>query len=103
MTLAELFISGSLVILGPTEYPNAIAQVEFRNQNTNSNYDQRDYALSNDEVDLIVTFDYNVDKSGQDSVLVTPPIGWTCLPLDCRLTLMEGYSDFIYLFPWEGM
>ena len=102
MNIAELVIGMSQIILGPTDYPGATAQVQFFNTQTNGPQDNLPHTISNDDIDIGVLFTFNADAGGQDRITVTPPPGWTCKPADCTLTVMEGYDKVLYLFEWVG-
>lgn len=108
MDIVTLMIAGSMVIMGPVEIPetapeNAVAQIIFENTSTNSELDNKEHLLSLEGFDVFVRFHFNSGVGGADSIIVTPPIGWTCDPVDCRLELLEGYSGIMFLMPWEGM
>lgn len=102
MTPATIAIMGSLVTLGPAE-PPADARVTFFNHESNSEADERDYPMHWDGIDITARFNFNVDAYGADQVVITPPLGWTCEPVDCTATVLEGFTAEIQLFAWKGM
>jgi len=77
--------------------------VEFHNYATNGPQDNLPYTLGNDYLDIGVLFTFNSGPGGEDMITVTPPPGWTCELVDCRLQAMEGYDKVLYLFEWVGM
>lgn len=100
-----LEITGSFVTIAPVPYEQhatAEAIVTFDNNESNSTLDNKEYFLTLNDLVVPFTFTFNSDAAGADSITVTPPDGMICVP-SCTITLLEGYSDHIFLIPYQGM
>jgi hypothetical protein len=89
-------ISGSTVTLQPTTKPGALAEVEFRNDPTNSHKDNGIYFLDLNGLQIDAKFTWNVEGD-KDRIDLTTPENIICSP-DCSLTLSENDSGKIWLY-----
>ena len=97
-----LTISGSTVTLEPSADPAAIADVVFVNDLSNDGSDTGDYILSQDGLQIGVAFVWNANFIGADQIIVTPPVGMTCRPVNCSVTVIEGTTGRVTLLPYQG-
>ena len=97
-----LDISGSTVTLEPSADPQAFADVVFHNQLSNGPRDTGEYTLSQDGITIGVAFTWDRNFVGMDQIVVTPPAGMTCIPVDCTATVVEGQTGRVTLLPWQG-
>lgn len=104
LTLALLLdLSGTIIELRPSETPRAEAEVVMRNLPLNGPHDNGVYTLSLGELVVGVEFVWEFGPEGEDGLLVIPPDGMICEPLDCIMSPAEGFEGKVTLFPWEGM
>ena len=97
-----LTISGSSVTLEPSVDPAAFADVVFVNDLSNGASDTGDYILSQDGLTIGVAFTWDANFIGADQIIVTPPLGMTCQPVTCSVTVIEGMIGRVTLLPYEG-
>jgi hypothetical protein len=97
-----LDISGSTVTLEPSANPAAFADVVFVNNLSNDPGDDGAYTLAQDGFVVGVEFTWDANFIGMDRVVVTPPVGMTCLPADCTMVVIEGQVGRVTLFPYQG-
>jgi hypothetical protein len=95
-------LSGSTITLQHTQRPGAEAEVHFDNLMRNGMQDEIGFDLTLNGLSVMVHFDWNV-TGDDDAILVTPPEGYTCEPVDCKLTLSEGDKGTLWLFSIEGV
>lgn len=84
----------SWVEIRETDEPGADAEVEFMNRDVNGPYDNGDYVLEWGGLQTMFHFEWQ--GNGPDSVYLTPPIGYVCVPT-CDLTIPEKTSIVVYL------
>ena len=99
---AEIIISGTSIILQPSDVPGAIAEVVMNNVSLNGPDDNGDYALAIDGLAVSVAFVWDAGEGGQDQITVTPPDGVLCQPSTCVLQLDEGADGRVILFEFVG-
>lgn len=100
---ALLDISGTHVTLGPTDHSFAYAEVWLHNEASNSASDEATHVMLYDGLSVSVTFDWERGLYGEDAIIVTPPDGYVCEPINCEAIVMETFSGVIYLVPFMGM
>lgn len=98
-----LDLSGSLIVMQDTTNPLADAEIVFENVDRNGAHENGEYVVEHDGKSAIVEFRWNYDGFGEDAILVTPPDGMICDPIDCILSVPEGTTRTLYLIPWAGM
>ena len=92
------YIEPSSVVIRPTNRPGAVAEIEFHNVDINGPDDTGDTeTITFGGISAEVTFGFNVDAAGADSITVEPPDGVVCVP-SCTATIMERTSATIYLY-----
>ena len=96
-------ISGTIVTLGPSDAPGAVAEVVMQNVAVNDGRDAGRYDLARPGLAVAVDFQWQVDAAGADAVTVLPPDGLVCLPADCRAVVLEGFSGTVTLYDLEGV
>lgn len=101
LTLA-LSISGTIIDIAPTDQNGAVAVVTIDNAMTNGPEDDGTYTIPFDGLTVGIQFTWDSGPWGQDQVTVTPPDGFTCLPVDCIALVGEGQIGRILLIPWVG-
>jgi hypothetical protein len=79
-----------------------VAEVQFDNRPQNGQLDEIDFDLTLNGLSVVVAFDWNV-VADDDAIMVTPPEGYTCDPVDCTLTLSEGARGTLWLFSVEAV
>lgn len=97
-----LTIAGSTVTLEPSVDPAAFADVVFVNDMSNGESDTGDYILSQDGLQIGVAFTWDANFIGADRIVVTPPLGMTCQPVTCSVTVIEGMIGRVTLLPYQG-
>lgn len=97
-----LDISGSTVTLEPSADPAAFADVVFVNDLSNGPTDTGSYTLVQDGITVDVAFTWDANFIGMDQVVITPPLGMTCLPVECMVTVIEGQTGRVTLFWYQG-
>lgn len=100
---ALLDVSGTTITLGPTDHPQAVAEVIIRNAMTNGPWDTREYTMTHDGLTIGLAFVWEAGPFGADQITVTPPDGFICDPLDCTATVDELFSGVVYILPFQGM
>jgi hypothetical protein len=85
-----LDLSGTIITLQPSPDPAAVAEVVMDNVDLNDSRDNGTYPLSMPGLTVEVEFIWQHDASGDDAVVVLPPDGITCLPVDCTAVVPEG-------------
>lgn len=98
----SLDISGSTVTLEPSADPDAFADVVFVNDMSNGPDDTGAYTLSQDGLAIETRFTWDANFIGADQIIVTPPLGFTCKPVSCAVTVIEGQTGRITLMPYNG-
>lgn len=98
----SLDISGSTVTLEPSADPAAFADVVFVNDLSNGPTDTGTYTLVQDGITVGVAFTWDANFIGMDQVVITPPLGITCLPVECMVTVIEGQTGRVTLFWYQG-
>ena len=96
-----LSISGTIVDLQPAEAP-AVAVVTMANVSLNGPLDDAIYPLAMPGLIIEVRFTWEHDETGADSLLVMPPDGMICDPLDCLMVVQEGQHGRVLLIEWIG-
>ncbi len=95
---------GTSVTLSPSAEPGVLAVVTMENRHVNDGADTGSYPLVMEDLAVEVRFIWDADPVlGSDRIVVTPPLGVTCEPEDCSVTVMEGFTGQIVLFDWRGM
>lgn len=92
-------IKGTVITLGPTDYPGADAQVHIDNQPMNDERDNGTFVLDFDGLSVDTTFIWH---PGADEILIIPPDGYICVP-SCSRLIEETFNWTIYLMPFVGM
>jgi hypothetical protein len=87
----------TFVILRETEEPGALVELLFYNANVNGPEDVGAYTVDYEGIEVTVRFHHNVSAGGADRIDVFAPPGMYAEP--SSLTLMEGYSDVVFIFP----
>lgn len=100
---ALLDISGTTVTMGPTERPDAQAEIVMRNAMMNDQHDNSEHVLMMGDLIVAAEFAWDYGAYGSDALIVTPPDGMICDPGHCVLEVQEGQTGVLYLLPWEGM
>lgn len=100
---AMLDISGTTITFGPTDHPVAVAEIWMHNKNTNSEHDEKIFVMSYDDLVIEIEFDWGRGRFGEDAMIVTPPLGYTCEPVNCEAVVLESFSGVVYLLPYAGM
>lgn len=96
--------AGTTVTLEPSTKPGVLAVVTLDNRHVNQGADNGTYALTLDDLTVQVEFTWDADPIlGSDRISVIPPLGVTCDPEDCGVTVMEGFTGTVTLFDWRGM
>jgi hypothetical protein len=94
---------GTTVSISPSDQPGEWARVVMDNRHVNDGGDTGAYVLNFDGVPVGVSYEWDKNPvTGADAITVNPPAGITCLPADCRLTVMEGFEGEIILLDWVG-
>lgn len=99
----SLDISGSKVTMEPPADPSAFADVVFYNDLSNGPTDTGAYILQDFGVVIGIKFTWDASFIGADQIIVTPPMGMTCIPVDCTVTVIEGQTGRVALFEFVGM
>lgn len=95
---AAEYTEPSSVIMRQTNRPGAVAEIEFNNVDINGPDDTGDTeTITYNGISAEVTFGFNVDATGADSITVEPPEGFVCVP-SCTAAIMERTSATIYLY-----
>jgi hypothetical protein len=76
----DLYLGATTIRLQPSEQPNALAEVVFHNAEVNDGGDEATYPLTLGDLTVEVTFGFNVDPLGSDSITVTVPPGYVAIP-----------------------
>lgn len=90
-------ISGSIVTLRHSDEPNAAAEVEFYNRESNSTHDTGPFTLSLGGMQVDGVFTWNAEGSRSDRITVTPPAGFIAIP--DTLDLAEESTGTILIYP----
>lgn len=94
---------GTTVTMEPSDVPGQLATVTLENQHVNQGGDTGTYTLTMDGLTVEVEFTWDaVPLTGADRITVIPPAGITCEPVDCGVTVMEGFTGQVILFDWVG-
>ncbi len=108
--IGRTFINGSVaggttVSIAPSAVPGELAVVTLENRHVNDGRDTAVYPLAmGDVVAVLVEFTWDADPVlGSDRITVTPPLGVTCVPEDCSVTVLEGFTGQVTLIDWRGM
>jgi hypothetical protein len=97
-----LDISGTLVELHPPSDPAAMAEVVMLNIELNGAHDNGHYELHLDGLTVGLEFQWQAGAFGEDAIVVTPPEGVFCEPVDCRIVVPEGQRGTVLLFDFVG-
>lgn len=100
--LSSIILSGTEIILQPSQEPGAIAEVIMDNKPMNGASDDGRYPLEIDGLAVWLVFTWDAGEGGQDRIQVDPPRGVLCVPVDCILTLQEGSRGKVLLYTWVG-
>lgn len=100
--LMALIISGTLIDIAPTDEAGAVAVVTMVNHYQNGPQDTGAYALTYDGAVFGVSFEWDHGPHGEDRMTITPPAGFTCIPVDCAATVVEGQTGRVLILPWVG-
>lgn len=95
--VCEANISGSIVTLRHSERPNAVAEIEFYNRESNGPHDTGPFTLMLDGAQIDGFFTWNADGSRHDRITVTPPQGYIAVP--DTLDLDEETTGLILIYP----
>jgi hypothetical protein len=82
----QLYLGATVVRLDATEAPGAVAEVWFHNAEVNQPHDA-----------VNLRFEFNVDGSGADRIVILPPDGYIAIP--DTLTLPEGQRGTALIYP----
>ena len=93
--------TSTIVTLRPTTEPEAVAEIEFQNRAVNGRDDNSDYPLSDNGIDVIFRFRWNVGGGDADAIMVDPGPGRSCSPADCMLVVDEGSENILYIYSRE--
>lgn len=106
--IGRMHINGQLsspttVTLAPSSVPGQLATVTMQNEYVNQGRDDGTYTLSIDGLTIDARFTWDKDPIlGSDRIEVAPPVGVTCQPTDCGITVPEGQTGTIVLFEFVG-
>lgn len=109
ITIGSVYINGqpgagTTVTLAPSDEAGVLGVVTLVNRHVNQGADTGTYSLVMDDLAIKVQFTWDADPVlGSDRITVTPPLGVTCDPEDCGVTVMEGFTGTVTLFDWRGM
>jgi hypothetical protein len=97
--------STTTVTIEPSDQPGELAVVTFVNEYVNNGSNNGTYPLSmGDLLTVEARFTWEEDPvTGADRIDLIVPMGVTCDPEDCGVTVEEGFSGQIILFQWQGM
>lgn len=91
------------VTIEPSDVPGEWALVTLRNQLVNDGGDTGAYTLAYDGATISVLFFWDADPLlGSDRISLIVPLGITCDPDDCAITVQEGQDGSITLYDWRG-
>ena len=93
---------GTTITLQDSARPAAVAEIRVYNTPNNGAYHDGTYPMSHNGLSLTAQFIWNFEGRN-DAVIVTPPDGYSCDPVDCMLSLPESTGGTIYLFSLEGV
>lgn len=96
----QMTVTGSTITLQDTARAGAVAEVIFDNRMMNGPPDNGDYTLHHRDMTATFAFKWT---GGDDTIIITPPDGTVCLPVDCAMTVIEGGVGTLYLFSAEGV
>lgn len=97
-------LSGSTAVLRPTLHPGAIAEMVFDNQTTNDRDDVKSYRAVLGDLVIPFNFEWQTGRAMvDDAIVLHPPEGVNCLPVDCRMQVKEHASGVLYLFRGQGV
>lgn len=99
----DILISGTRVVLEPSARVGAVAQVVVLNQPLNDGGDDGLYSVAMPGLRVDLVFAWNVGVAGEDAVTVIPPEGLACLPVDCRVVVLERDAGVVTLYPLDGV
>jgi hypothetical protein len=95
--------TGTTVTIEPSTEPGQLATVTLDNKHVNDAGDNAEYFIGIPGLAVGVEFQWDSDGfSGADRITVRPPEGITCLPADCSVTVMEGFTGTVVLLDWIG-
>lgn len=91
------------VTIEPSGIPGQLAVVTLDNRHVNQGSDDGVYTVTMDGVVFGIEFQWDADPVlGSDRITITPPLGITCDPVDCGVTVMEGMAGSVVLFDFMG-
>lgn len=102
------FINGTeqtptTVNIRPSYEPGELAVVTLDNRYVNDGQDNGTYFISIPGLVAEVDFTWDADPLiGSDRILVIPPEGIVCVPADCAVTVVEGFTGEVVLLDWVG-
>jgi hypothetical protein len=108
ITIGGIYVNGAAqfgttVSIEPSGNPGELAVVTLTNEHVNDGGDNAEYFVGIDGLAVGVEFTWDADGfSGADRITVRPPEGITCLPADCSVTVMEGFTGAVVLLDWIG-
>jgi hypothetical protein len=96
--------TATTITLEPSSVPGEMAVVTLDNRLVNDGRDTGTYFLSIEGLTVEIDFTWDSDPLlGSDRIVVYPPDGIICLPEDCGVTVVEGFTGTVTLFDWRGM
>jgi hypothetical protein len=95
-------LSGTIIALLYATTPPAEYEVQIHNNMSNGPHDDGVYTLHLDGVDVPFRFHWEYGPDGEDAVIVDPPPGYICDPIDCTAVVPELGRGVVYLIPYMG-
>ena len=80
-------------------HPDAVASVTFQNDTVHQGNEA--FPLEWGGIRVIVELEWQVDDSAAERITVYPPDGYIAIPP--QLTVDEGHTMTLHIFPWRGM
>lgn len=93
-------IGGTLVTMAEGASP-VVAQITMQNLPVNAPHDNGPVVLTIPHLTVDAVFSYG-DGLVADDLIVTPPDGTYCDPVDCVLRVEEGDTGTLRLMEWVG-
>lgn len=102
LSIAALSLSGTIIDIAPTDDQGAVAEVTIANAERNGPQDDGTYTLPFADGLISVVFTWDAGLDGDDRIVVLPPAGFTCLPVDCTAVVPENGNGRVLILPYIG-
>jgi hypothetical protein len=102
ISIMALSLSGTIIDIAPTNEAGAVAEVTIHNLEMNGPHDDGSYVLPFADGLIGVNFTWDGGIDGADMILVIPPAGFTCLPVDCMAVVPENGNGRVLILPYIG-